>query len=213
MKVSGGRLNCLWILCWCRARSLAAAHHQLLPRQRECVEAMGAGLSWLILRVCFWDWSNSSHPEDQTTAWSLESRADVAAAWGTDGRKAARSKENPEKRLSSMHGWGILGIKLGVCLSMLTVHEVWMLLLQHCCGSENTFRNPRLSVRTGLHLPVGVQHWEACSELILGVCISRTPYSNQPPVLYKARFDFLTRPIVCYEAEGDAANVKSVVNW
>lgn len=73
-----------------------------LPRQRECVEATGAGLSWSMLWVCFRGWSNLSHSKDQTVVWSLESRADAAVAWGADGRKAARSKQNTEKQLSSM---------------------------------------------------------------------------------------------------------------
>lgn len=45
-----------------------------------------------------------------------------------------------------------------MCLSfMLSVYEVLMLLLQHRCGGENPFRKPRLSVRTGLRVPIGVQ--------------------------------------------------------
>lgn len=65
------------------------------------MEATRAGLSWSTLSVCFRGWSNLFHSKDQRTGWSLESRADVAVAWGADGRKAARSKQNTEKQLSS----------------------------------------------------------------------------------------------------------------
>lgn len=182
MKASGGIQHFLQLLCWW-AHSLAAARHQLLPRQRGCMEATGAGFIWLMLCVCFWGWSNLSHSKDQTTVWSLESRADVAVAWGADGRKAAKLKQNTEKQLFSMNSWDILGIKLGVCLSfMLTVYEVSMLLVQHRCGGENPFHKPHLSVRMGLHVPVSVQHQETRSESTPGVCISHVLCRNQPPV-------------------------------
>lgn len=93
----------------------------------------------------------------------------------------------------------ILGVKLGACLSLtLTAHEITVLLLQHRCGGEKPFHTPRLSVwmcQSVFTTKAG------CSEVILEVCVSHMPCSNQLLVQDEARCASLTKPVCTSESQ------------